>query len=75
MSTEYIERSTTIINQIEGLELVPHAMRLLADGEPVAIERLAAAARRPIAEVEAALQRLHARDRHDHSHRRLRRPP
>ena len=27
MSTEYIERSTTIINQIEGLELVPYAMR------------------------------------------------
>lgn len=55
MSTEYIERSTTIINEIEGLELVPHAMRLLTGGEPVAIERLAAAAGRPIAEVEAAL--------------------
>ena len=55
MSTDYIERSTAIINQIEGLELVPHAMRPLADGEPVAIERLATAAGRPVAEVEAAL--------------------
>ena len=26
MSTEYIERSTAIINRIEGLELVPHAV-------------------------------------------------
>src|SRR5215210_1245521 len=55
MSTEYIERSTTIINRIEGLELVPHAMRLLAGGEPVALEELAAAAGRPLEEVEAAL--------------------
>ena len=55
MSTEYVERSTTIINQIEGLELVPYAMRLLAAGEPVALERLAAAADRPLEEVEAAL--------------------
>ena len=43
MSTEYVERSTTIINRIEGLELVPYAMRLLANGEPVALEELAAA--------------------------------
>jgi len=31
MSTGYVDRSTTIINGIEGLELVPQAMRLLAD--------------------------------------------
>ena len=55
MSTEYIARSTTIINRIEGLELVPHAMRLLAEGEPVALEELAAAAGRPLEEVHAAL--------------------
>ena len=55
MSTEYVERSTTIIKQIEGLELVPYAMRLLATGEPVALERLAAAAGRSLDEVEAAL--------------------
>jgi alkylmercury lyase len=55
MSTEDIERSTAIINRIEGLELVPHAMRLLAEGEPVAPEALAAAAGRPLDEVQAAL--------------------
>ena len=55
MNTDYIERSTTIINRIEGLELVPHAMRLLAEGEPVALEELAAAAGRPLEEVHAAL--------------------
>jgi alkylmercury lyase len=55
MSTEYIERSTAIINGIEGLELVPHAMRLLAEGEPVALEELAAAARHSLEEVRAAL--------------------
>ena len=55
MSTEYVERSTTIIKQIEGLELVPYAMRLLAAGEPVALARLAAAAGRSLDEVEAAL--------------------
>ena len=34
MSTDYVERSARIIiNRIKGLELAPHAMRLLADGE------------------------------------------
>ncbi len=55
MSTEYIQRSTAIIDRIEGLELVPHAMRLLAEGEPAPLEALAAAAGRPLEEVEAAL--------------------
>ena len=55
MSSEYIERSTDIVHRTEGLELVPYAMRLLADGEPVALEELAAAAGRPLEEVEAAL--------------------
>jgi alkylmercury lyase len=55
MSTEYVERSTAIIGRIEGLELVPHAARLLAEGEPVAIERLAAAAGRSVEDIEAAL--------------------
>jgi alkylmercury lyase len=55
MSTDYVERSTAIIGRIEGLGLVPHAARLLAEGEPVAIERLAAATGRPVDEIEAAL--------------------
>ena len=55
MSTDYVERSTAIIGRIEGLDLVPHAARLLAEGEPVAIERLAAATGRPVDEIEAAL--------------------
>lgn len=55
MSTEYVERSTAIIGRIEGLDLVPHAARLLAEGKPVAIERLAAAAGRSVEDIEAAL--------------------
>jgi alkylmercury lyase len=55
MSPDYVERSTAIINRIEGLELVPHAMRLLAEGEPVTLEDLAAAAGRPLEEVQVAL--------------------
>jgi alkylmercury lyase len=55
MSTEYVERSTAIIRRIEGLELMPHAVRLVAEGEPVAIERLAAAAGRSVEDIEAAL--------------------
>lgn len=37
--------------------LVPHSYRLLAEGRPVTLDRLAAAMSRPVAEVEAALRR------------------
>jgi alkylmercury lyase len=55
MGTEYVERSADVIRRIEGLELAPHAMRLLAEGEPVTLDQLAAAAGRPLADVETAL--------------------
>jgi alkylmercury lyase len=56
MSTDYVEQSTALIGRVEGRDLFPHAVRLLADGEPVALERLAAAAGWAVEDVEAALR-------------------
>ena len=55
MSTDYTERTTTLIRRVEGCDLLPHAIRLLSDGEPVAPEQLAAAVGRPLEDVETAL--------------------
>ena len=43
MSVDYIERTTSLIRRVPGLELAPHAVRLLARGEPVELEQIAAA--------------------------------
>jgi alkylmercury lyase len=55
MSTEYVDRTATLIRDVEAAELLPYAIRLLAEGEPVELERLAAAAGRPLEEVATAL--------------------
>jgi alkylmercury lyase len=55
MSTDYVEQTTALIGRVEGTELLPHAIRLLSEGEPVALERLAAAAGWSVEDVEAAL--------------------
>ena len=55
MSTDYVEQSIALMGRVEGQELLPHAIRLLAEGEPVALERLAAAAGWSVEDVEAAL--------------------
>jgi alkylmercury lyase len=55
MRTDYVEQTTALIGRVEGQELLPHAIRLLADGEPVALEQLAAAAGWSVGDVEAAL--------------------
>jgi alkylmercury lyase len=39
-----------------GFELIPHIYRLVAEGEPVELSRLAAAAGQPVEEVEAKLR-------------------
>jgi alkylmercury lyase len=41
----------------EGFQLIPHLTRLLAEGQPVTLDRLAAAAAWPVPAVEAALRR------------------
>jgi hypothetical protein len=41
MSTDYVEQTTALIGHVEGQELLPHAIRLLSDGDPVALEQLA----------------------------------
>lgn len=46
MSTDDVNRSLTTVKQVEGFELFPALVNLLAEGQPVAIDRLAAAASR-----------------------------
>jgi hypothetical protein len=55
MSTDCVEQTTTLIGRVEGQVLPPHAIRLLSDGEPLALERLAAATGWSFDDVEAAL--------------------
>jgi alkylmercury lyase len=55
MSIDYVEQTTALIGRVEGTELLPHAIRLLSDGEPVALERLAEAAGWSVEDIEAAL--------------------
>jgi alkylmercury lyase len=55
MSTEYVDRTATLIRDVEAAELLPYAIRLLSEGEPVEVGRLAAAAGRTLEEVATAL--------------------
>jgi alkylmercury lyase len=66
MSTNYVEQTTALIGRVEGQELLPHAIRLLSDGEPVALERLAAAVGWSLQDVEAALAAQTSTERDDH---------
>jgi alkylmercury lyase len=65
MSTDYVEQTTALIGRVEATELLPHAIRLLSDGEPMALERLAEAAGWPIEDVEAALTAQTSAERDD----------
>lgn len=65
MSTSYVEQSIALMGRVEGQELLPHAIRLLADGEPVPPERLAAAAGWSVEDVEAALSAQASAERDD----------
>jgi alkylmercury lyase len=65
MSTDYVEQTTALIGRVEGQELLPHALRLLSDGEPVALEQLAAAAGWCVEDVEAALGAQTSAERDD----------
>jgi alkylmercury lyase len=55
MSTDYVERTTTLIRGVDGHELLPHAVRLLSQGEPVTLEQLAAVAGWSREDIETAL--------------------
>jgi alkylmercury lyase len=65
MAADYVDRSATLIRDVEAAELLPHAIRLLSEGRPVALERLAAAAGRPLQDVEAALDEQTSAERDD----------
>lgn len=66
MSTQYVEQTTALIRRVEGQELLPHVIRLLSDGEPVALERLAAASGLPVETVEATLGEQVSAERDEH---------
>jgi alkylmercury lyase len=65
MSTGYVEQTTALIGRVEGQELLPHALRLLSEGEPVPLEQLAAAAGWSVEDVEAALGAQTSTERDD----------
>jgi alkylmercury lyase len=56
MSTKYVDETTELIRSVEGEQLIPHAIRLLSEGEPVSVERLAAASGLTAEEVEGMLR-------------------
>jgi alkylmercury lyase len=65
MDTAYVETTNALIDRVAGRGLFPQAIRLLADGEPVALERLAAAAGWPVEDVEVALAAQTSAERDD----------
>jgi alkylmercury lyase len=65
MSTHYVDQTTDLISRVEGQQLLPHAIRLLADGQPVTLEQLAATAGRSIEDIEAALAAQTSAERDD----------
>jgi alkylmercury lyase len=66
MSTDYVDRTAGLIHEVEAAELLPHAIRLLAEGEPVALERLARAAGARLEDVATALDAQISAERDDH---------
>lgn len=65
MSTDYVERTATLIRTVDGQALLPHAIRLLAASEPVTLERLADAAGWPLEDVQTALGEQTSAERDD----------
>jgi alkylmercury lyase len=66
MSADDVSRNVATVEQIEGFQLLPHLVRLLAEGQPVALEELAAASSWPLPDIEAALRRQPAVDWDEH---------
>jgi alkylmercury lyase len=65
MSIHYVDQTTDLIGRVEGAQLLPHAIRLLSDGEPVALAQLAAAAGWSVEDVEAELRAQTSAERDD----------
>jgi hypothetical protein len=58
LNRDDLKLGISIAEQIDGLILYPHLLGLLAEGEPVTLDQIAAASSRQIADV-AALLRQH----------------
>jgi alkylmercury lyase len=65
MDTGHVEQTNALIERVAARGLFPHAVRLLAEGEPVELERLASAARWPAEDVDAALDAQTSAERDD----------
>lgn len=52
---ESVRQTVAIIQRVEGFELFPHLWRLLAEGQPLPLDRLAAASGWPVERVRQAL--------------------
>jgi alkylmercury lyase len=66
MSSQYVDQTTALIRNVEGHELIPHMVRLLADGEPVPLEQLADASGLPLETVQATLDEQASAERDEH---------
>jgi len=54
---EAVRRTVAVIRRTEGFELLPHLARLLAEGQPLSLDRLAAASGWSVEQVRRALNR------------------
>ncbi len=52
---EAVRQGVATIRRIEGFELFPHLCRLLAEGQPLPLDRLAAAGGWPVEQVRRVL--------------------
>lgn len=56
VTDQHICTDAQFLSALDGTVLVPHILRLLARGEPAALGDIAAAASRPLSEVERLLR-------------------
>jgi hypothetical protein len=57
---EAVRQTVATIRRTEGFELLPHLCRLLAEGRPLPLDRLAAVAGWPVEQVRRALNGIRA---------------
>jgi alkylmercury lyase len=66
MRSQYVDQTTALIRDVQGYELIPHAIRLLSEGEPVELEQLAAVSDLSVDAVRAALDQQASAERDEH---------
>lgn len=56
MSDHHVCSDAAFLFSLDGFELIPRIVRVLAEGEPVAVEEITASADLPVAEAERLLR-------------------